>query len=226
MNCKYCGRECKNKNSLTQHEIRCKENPNRIDTSYVSNIWKEYNSDIRSGKRTKTYTNQYTKAELMNLDKPIVSESTRLKLSNIWKGKKHSEESKQKISKSIKNAIINNPESYSSSNINGRIKKKEYNGNVFDSSWEVKVVKVLDEHNVKWIKPINGIPYEWNNSIHLYFPDFYIPSVDMYIEVKGYKRDRDNYKWEVVKNLVVVDKDSISDIESHFDMYMPDWRNG
>lgn len=29
MNCKFCGKECKNLNSLTQHEIRCKENPNR-----------------------------------------------------------------------------------------------------------------------------------------------------------------------------------------------------
>ena len=28
--CKYCGKVCKNKNSLVQHEIRCKENPNRI----------------------------------------------------------------------------------------------------------------------------------------------------------------------------------------------------
>ena len=27
--CKYCGKVCKNKNSLVQHEIRCKENPNR-----------------------------------------------------------------------------------------------------------------------------------------------------------------------------------------------------
>lgn len=28
--CKYCGRECKNNNALTQHEIRCKSNPERI----------------------------------------------------------------------------------------------------------------------------------------------------------------------------------------------------
>lgn len=28
--CKYCGKECKNLNSLKQHEIRCKENKNRI----------------------------------------------------------------------------------------------------------------------------------------------------------------------------------------------------
>ena len=31
--CKYCGKVCKNKNSLVQHEIRCKENSYRIDVS-------------------------------------------------------------------------------------------------------------------------------------------------------------------------------------------------
>jgi hypothetical protein len=30
MNCNYCGKECKNLNSLKQHEIRCSKNPNRI----------------------------------------------------------------------------------------------------------------------------------------------------------------------------------------------------
>lgn len=30
LHCKYCGRICKNKNSLVQHEIRCKQNPDRI----------------------------------------------------------------------------------------------------------------------------------------------------------------------------------------------------
>ena len=28
--CRFCGKECKNSNSLTQHENRCYENPNRI----------------------------------------------------------------------------------------------------------------------------------------------------------------------------------------------------
>ena len=28
--CKYCGRICKNKNSLVQHEVRCKSNPDHI----------------------------------------------------------------------------------------------------------------------------------------------------------------------------------------------------
>lgn len=28
--CKYCNKECKNLNSLRQHKIRCKQNPNKI----------------------------------------------------------------------------------------------------------------------------------------------------------------------------------------------------
>lgn len=30
--CKYCGKLCKNKNSLAQHECRCDKNPNKIAT--------------------------------------------------------------------------------------------------------------------------------------------------------------------------------------------------
>lgn len=30
LNCIYCGKECKNKNSLAQHECRCDKNPNKI----------------------------------------------------------------------------------------------------------------------------------------------------------------------------------------------------
>lgn len=56
--CKFCGKQLKNKNALVQHEIRCKENPNRIECQgnkgnmpkhtkkfLVSNV-KLYNGDI------------------------------------------------------------------------------------------------------------------------------------------------------------------------------------
>ena len=33
--CKFCGKECKNTNSLIQHEIRCSKNPNRKNYSVV-----------------------------------------------------------------------------------------------------------------------------------------------------------------------------------------------
>ena len=38
MNCQYCGNECKNKNSLIQHEIRCKENPDKIESGNKGNM--------------------------------------------------------------------------------------------------------------------------------------------------------------------------------------------
>ena len=35
--CKYCGKPCKNINSLKQHEIRCKSNPNRRPSTFSTN---------------------------------------------------------------------------------------------------------------------------------------------------------------------------------------------
>lgn len=32
LNCKYCGKLCKHKNSLAQHEIRCSRNPAKLET--------------------------------------------------------------------------------------------------------------------------------------------------------------------------------------------------
>lgn len=38
--CKYCNKTCKNKNSLVQHELRCKENPNRLYRDISENLRK------------------------------------------------------------------------------------------------------------------------------------------------------------------------------------------
>ena len=37
LNCKYCGKECHNLNSLRQHEIRCKANPERKAFNSLAN---------------------------------------------------------------------------------------------------------------------------------------------------------------------------------------------
>lgn len=68
--CKYCGRKCKNLNSLTQHEIRCHSNPNRI-------------TNCGNHGATKGYPgyNHYIKAKLLGLPKPKISDETRKKLS-------------------------------------------------------------------------------------------------------------------------------------------------
>lgn len=208
-NCKYCNKECKNKNSLAQHEIRCRLNPNRL---VIQSNFSKYNEKIQLGLITKTNTNQYVKAKNLGLPKPEISEETREKISKVWRGRKHTEEAKQKISASMKRVVRERPESYSASNVNGRVKKVEYNGIIFDSSWEVIVAKFLDDNNISWERPKNGFEYIWENDTHLYYPDFYIPSMDLYIEVKGYKRSRDEYKWKSVSNLIVIKRKEINAI--------------
>lgn len=211
--CKYCERECKNLNSLKQHEIRCKENPDKIDISNSCINIINYNKHILDGDKNVTpKRNQYTKAEYYGLEKPVVSDITRKKLSISAKNQIWDDCRRKKLSERMIQAVIDNPESYSSSNVNGRIKKCVYNDQIFDSNWEVIVAKFLDKNNIKWIRPLNGFEYIWNNSIHIYYPDFYLIDYNLYIEVKGYIRDRDLFKWKTIPNLIVLKKEEINNI--------------
>lgn len=60
-------------------------------------------------------------------------------------------------------------------------------GNVvnLDSSYERIVAKVLDEHEIDWIRPK---PLEWFSADgvkHHYFPDFYLTKYDLYLDPKN-----------------------------------------
>lgn len=89
--CNYCGRICKNDNSLRQHEIRCKSNPchiicygNRgnmpkhIRAYYIKNI-KLYNGDVLdiTGSQLEEYMKVHTRCEICgkNLEESISSKS-------------------------------------------------------------------------------------------------------------------------------------------------------
>ena len=201
--CKHCGKECKNKNSLVQHEIRCKLNPNKLNLEYLENVRLKIKREKGKGK------NQYTKGTA----KPL-SKETRYKIGNAWRGKQLSDEMKKHISEGMQKAIKNNPTSYSSQNVNGRVKKYQYNNIELDGLWEVEVAKYLDSLNIKWNKPNKGFNYEWNNSNHVYFPDFYLIDYNLYIEVKGYIRERDYKKWNAIPNLIIIKQKEIKEIRN------------
>jgi hypothetical protein len=199
MDCKYCNKLCKNLNSLKQHEVRCKSNPNRIviKPSY--------------GMLGKKGGNQFTTGRQSKM-KPETIE--KIRISNT--GKRWDDEKKRAHSESMKLAVINHPEAYSKNNVCGRVKRTDYNGVMLKGSWEVNVAKWLDKHGLMWETEVNPQTYHWNNSTHLYFPDFYISKLDTYIEVKGYKTERDEAKWsQFVGRLIVVDKHSIRDLDSY-----------
>jgi hypothetical protein len=114
----------------------------------------------------------------------------------------------------MKQVVLDNPDSYNAKNICGRSKYIEYKGNTFHSKWEVVVASFLDEINVKWERDVKPIPYFWQDDWHLYFPDFYLPEINYFIEVKGYERDRDRCKWSALNNLIIIKEADIKLIKA------------
>lgn len=216
MFCKFCNKLCKNSNSHRNHERLCKLNP---DKQYIkSSGFAKYNEQIKLGERSGT--NHYIKAKQLGLPKPIISAETRDKISNnskIASRNYWNDETRKQRSEIMKRVVKENPDSYSSKNVCGRTKKVVFNGFELNGSWELIVAKWLDGNNIKWTNKISPFTYNWNDNTHLYFPDFYLPDYDRYIEVKGYERERDRHKWKVVPNLIIIKQKEIKLIKQ--DLY-------
>jgi len=193
--CQYCRREAKTKTSNVAHEVYCHSNPNRKikKPSY--------------GMKGKKGSNQYTYGAEM-------SEETRKKISEASKNQSWDDERRACHSLAMQKAVKKHPESYTKNNVCGRVKIVEYSGCKLKGQWELTVAKWFDEQNIKWYNEPKGFSYTWNGSERTYFPDFYLPQEDVYIEVKGYKTDRDEAKWShFTETLIVIDSKLINKLD-------------
>jgi len=209
MNCKFCDKKCKNDNSLRNHERLCKKNPNKqiIVSNFIEYNKKRKDLGIKG-------CNQYTKARELGLPKPIISNETRKKISENSKKRKYTEEDKIKHSEIMKRVVELHPDSYTKNNVVGRVKNIEYNGVKLKGSWELIVVKWFDENDIEWEHETKYFEYEWEGS-RRYYPDFYLPKFNLFIEVKGYETERDREKWRSVPNLIVLKKNEIDLIKKN-----------
>lgn len=254
--CEYCNKECKNKLSLSQHIKYCRQNPNYVyiprkinennrpgiksnnlknlknSCRFCNNnfskkklakheIWCNLNPNLDKVKEffkdnPKRMINHFSKAELLGLEKPVISDDTIKKLKKASTGKKHSEESKQKMSESIKKAILKNPESYTKSN-RGRVKHiKKYNL-TFDGNWELQFYEWCLKNNIKVEQNSKFFNYVYDKE-RLYNPDFYLPEFNIYIEVKGFYDDKDLAKWNCFpknENLSIIFENEIKMIKNN-----------
>jgi hypothetical protein len=106
----------------------------------------------------------------------IVSEETKKKLSLANIGKKQSEETKKKLKEQYlqgrgvtcfnKHIVI-------------------YNNIKFKYSWEPKVAKWLDDHNIKYEYESKKCRFKLSTG-HTYIIDFFLPDLNKFIEVKGW----------------------------------------
>jgi hypothetical protein len=198
--CRYCNKECR-LYGLKNHELYCTSNPDRKNRSGSNNP----NFGKNGG-------NQHTRAKKEGII-VFVSDETRKKMSEASKGRRYTDEEKRKRSETMQKVVREKPESYSASNVNGRSKKIFYNNVWLDSKWEFEFAKWCDDKGINWIRNTNGFEYEWLGK-RIYYPDFYLTDLDIYVEVKGYERDRDREKWKSIQNLIIIKKADIKKIKS------------
>ena len=194
-----------NPNSLRNHERLCKENPDRqiIKSNFI-----EYNRKMKE--LGLPGNNQYTRAKKEGRTITI-SDDVRKRMSDAGKGRKLTEDQKFKISDSMKRVVREKPESYSASNVNGRVKKVLYKGVLLDSKWELEFAEWCDKESISWEKNTLGFEYEWNGN-RIYYPDFYLKDLKRFVEVKGYERERDLIKWKSIPDLIIIKIEEIKKI--------------
>lgn len=181
LNCIYCGRLCKNINSLAQHECRCEKNPNKIvviNSGHSHQAWnkgltKETDKRVAQGSQTLSKRIQSGEVIPPQLGKPVTNE-VKLKISKSCLEKSKNGNWHKSLAKNM---------------------HYNYNGIDLDGRWELNYAKWLDTHNIKWERPSIRFTYKFKGKIHYYTPDFYLVEADEYVEVKGYKTAKDEAKW-------------------------------
>jgi len=91
-------------------------------------------------------------------------------------------------------------------------KKGIYKGYWCDSSYELAWVIYNIDHNIKFERNYKSFPYEYNNKIHKYIPDFILNK--NYIEIKGYINDTTKCK---IKNFPYVKILMLNDLKTELD---------
>ena len=142
----------------------------------------------------------------------MVSKETREKISALSKNIVWDEQRRKNHSEAMKRAVQQNPESYTSSN-RGRTKQIEYDGIKFQGQWELDFYRWAKDQGLAPKRPDRSFRYVWNGE-RWYHPDFYLPKLDTYVEVKGYETDRDRAKWsQFPEKLVIIKGQQIKDIK-------------
>jgi hypothetical protein len=207
MICQYCSKPAKSLNSKVQHEIRCKENPARISLDYLKGNLSTYGkmgiNPTPCKFCSKVYDNKIALSNhvtrcVLNPDRVIQimtkEGKEKVRASNLIMNQRWADPAiRKKHSIAMKQAVDKNPESYTSSN-RGRTKQIIVDGIKFQGQWEVDFYLWAKENGLEPRRPSKSFTYEWNGT-RTYFPDFYIESKDLYVEVKGYETDRDRAKW-------------------------------
>lgn len=198
LNCQFCGKRCKNKNSLCNHERLCKQNPNKQELPHVAEPIEGFNNFGRAAwnkgltKETNDIIRQYS-----DHMKALVKQNGHIGCVGL-KGAESTSANilvREKISKTM-SLLYAYPR--------GWAKRGWYRGIWCDSSWELAFVLYCFDNNINFIRNKDSFPYTWDGYTHNYTPDFYLPDQDMYIEIKGQYTEKEQAKIEQFSKSITV----------------------
>lgn len=130
-----------------------------------------------------------------------------------FSGKTHTEETKKLISEKARASkhrrLMRNVRPYI---------KKDGSEILLDSSWEEALAKRLDELDIEWTRPLPIQYMAEDNKIRNYFPDFYLPAYNLFLDPKNPAAiNAQKNKLDILKksmnNLVIID--NLSDCQSY-----------
>lgn len=167
-----CKRIFENPQSLNGHFRSCKVHRNGIEPIKNKNC-----GGWNKGLTKETHKGLNIMAEKLKL------------VSKIW-----TDEQKIKLSKSLKGKTGGYREG--SNKWRGKFKKQTDGKEVFlDSSYEARFTDILDKFYIHWEKNYDKFQYIFEGEFKNYIPDFYLKNLDLWIEVKGWEREADKFKW-------------------------------
>lgn len=226
-------------NNYNKHINKCNGNPSwfiRKHNSMPINSpgikisernWSEIQRFYDTGKTFKDVMDQYnlssssvTRAVNQGLFKTRPIRETKLLKGTLY-GNKHSTETKNKISNSMRKAVLEGrqktPKPYGTYGCTVHHTSWLGNEEILHGGWEKKVAEYLDSKQINWLKSKTSFTYTWNNSLHEYFPDFYLIDYNVYIEVKGQKTEKDEAKWsQFPETLYIIDRSTINKLDTFF----------
>lgn len=166
--CKYC--------SLNFEEIAPAQRANHSRWCELNPKSKDYRDSL--SKRSITHNTglkrtEETKEKIKELHRQ--GRYSHINYSSFFAGKRHSDETKELL----RQKALASP--------HRRLKKKmiEYNGIMLDSTWELELAKRLDSINVEWIRPDPIVWVDEQGKSHHYFPDFYLPECNLFLDPKN-----------------------------------------
>lgn len=204
---RFCSRSCANSKKLTEEQ----RNERRLKLINNPNF-KPFKSllDMTEEEMTHFYENRKLRASKARSDYELSPRKCVI-CGNIIDYQHRNNKTCCKECKNKLNILNNSCRNFYNS------RRGKFNGILFDSTYELAFYVYCKDNCIQCIRNTEvSFPYTYKNEVHYYYPDFYIPSINTYIEIKGREAELDRIKIQSVREqgvqIKMLKKDDLQEV--------------